>query len=192
MRTTEERIAEINRRSMLYIKRKKAILLSCVPVILCICFWGAYVGLQQPHKETDLATPPAELQDMASNTNATIPTPSGSLLSVQILGPGTDICLTDNNTLSRFQAVWEPIIATVNKNNAPSLGVSATPTDTWDPNTDYLITLTGQDGNTTEFLLTDGVLLNKETSDTYLPDAQQLIALFTCLDIPFDPSLLGA
>lgn len=191
MRSNEERIAEIYRRSEAIIrqrkKRRKQVLLACVPLVLCMTLFAAFV---LP------AMMPASMKDAAAPENMLADASGGRGLyaaKVKVTGPNLVLLHTLQQEVLRISdyinnCTLEPPASpeTPENNGVPGKEAADTHygdiTDTAD--TGYTITLFLEDGSKTQYRLEDGLLRNLETNKAYPLSPTQVSELKALLGIP--------
>ena len=207
MRSFEERIAEINRRSGRMIKerkkRRKYILTACIPVVLCIGLWLAWPA-QKPTPEEPKDT------NNAINVPLDSPSPQRYVLRVDVSGNDFSSYHTDEDlvteiydrlcsfTVSEDVEYQEPpteaIIDGGHTNGGsndivcgeqpqPEYSVDSSPIQDQSPD-QYHITLTLANGKKIEYVLIDHVLYNITTNEDVSLSDNEVEKLKTLLGIP--------
>ncbi len=171
------RIAEIYRRSEIILqkrkKRRKCVLFAGVPIVLCAVVIIANVMLfrfYEPKNTLGVIGSDHPQETIAADHSQVPQAAQKKLLSVRVQGPETEICLNESEALTRFMQALEGITDASNQggsNDSFSLGISGTEKLTYDPNTDYLIALTDNEGKTVEYVIKESVLFNAKTQEKY-------------------------
>lgn len=186
MNTTEERIAEIHRRSqMVFHKRKqnrRKILVACIPTVLCAAIIAAYIWCPSADTGTAAQNNPMDVAETTAPISITKPmeAPKG-LASVQVLGPTGEIFCNREDVLIRFQDILDGLTVSAKVNQDMVIGSSGVVNV--DSNEDYRFILTDGSGLTTEYVFNGSILLNEKSGEIYTPDETEIILLFEILGI---------
>lgn len=187
MNKTDERIAEIYRRSEIIFKKRKqnrkVVFIACVPTVLCAAVIVAHIF--SAGKEIAVQNDPGNVTETTAPISIAQPTegPMG-LVSVHVLGPTGEVFCNQENVLTRFQEVFDGMTASadVNLDVVPgSSGIENT-----EPNMDYRFVLTDSWGHTTEYVLKDSILVNEASGEVYIPEMTDIVLLFEILGISFN------
>ena len=213
MRSFEERIAEINRRSDRIIKerkkRRKYILATCIPVVLCIGLWLAWPA-QKPTPEEPKDTNNAINVPM-DEIKAPLDSPSSNryVLRVDVSGNGFNDYHTDEDLVTaiydrlcsftvsedvEYQEPTETIIDGGHTNGGsndivcgeqpePEYSVDSSPIQDQSPD-QYHITLTLENGSKIEYVLIDHLLSNVTANEEAILSDNEVAKLKTLLGIP--------
>ena len=188
MRNFEERIAEIYRRSEKILqqrrKRRKHILMVCIPLVLCVTVLGA-LSMPSMMPKGDAAP-----ENMLADTNGIY---TAMVMKVEVTGEDLDLSYTCREDVLKISAclracaVEPPSGSTLtdmedgsdqvgsSTNISASLGIAQ--------NIGHTITLIMEDGSKTKFLLADRLLKDQQTGDVYLLSQDQLFELKDLLGI---------
>ena len=196
MRNFEERKAEVFRRSEKRIKerkqRRQRILMTCIPLVLCLTIFGAFLfpqlnnNLQAPEGMPESETQAAMGQD--ENQSMTC-----SIAEIKVSGNGVSIRYTDaadllliSDQLNTYGTRAPETSGATNEDgsdrseNADDVvgGVADS------VNAAYTITLITHEGEKTEYRLIGNTLLNQTTNQAYTLTYEQAKELREILGVP--------
>lgn len=186
MNTTEERIAEIYRRSqMVFHKRKqnrRKIQVICIPTVLCAAIIAAYIWRPSTDKGIAAQNNPTNVAEITAPISITKPTedPNG-LVSVQVLGPMGEIFCNQEDVIIRFQDALDGMTVSAKVNQDIVIGSSGVVNA--DTKEVYRFILTDGSGLTTEYVCNGSILLNEKSREIYTPDETEILLLFEILGI---------
>lgn len=190
MRNFEECKAEVFRRSEKRImqrrQRRNHILMACIPLVLCITIWGAFIF---PNLTPEGVIGLGETRPTVEETGGyQIP----SLISpiAKITVAGTDLSLTYTD-VSDILLISKQLYSYGTRNPSVEVvpGDSVNPDDTdtsqsGSENTGYSIAFIMQNGEKTEYSLVGNKLKNLTTHQTYTLSQKDVNELKTLLGIP--------
>ena len=165
MKTFEQRIAEINRRSEEIIQKRKrnrrCILACCVPLVLCIGLWTIIPKCNTPFDATQSA-------DGTKFENS--PESMGTTAFVEVSDSKTTSVCHDAQTLSRILAILNRSgikpETTSDQSNYTQYGTGQISVGTnGDGIRAYRITVNAADGTRTVYTLKGSLLTNEETGE---------------------------
>ena len=196
MRNFEERKAEVFRRSDKRIKerkqRRQRILMTCIPLVLCLTIFGAFLfpqlnnNMQAPEGMPESETQAAMGQD--ENQSMTC-----SIAEIKVSGNGVSIRYTDaadllliSDQLNTYGTRAPETSGATNEDgsdrseNADDVvgGVADS------VNAAYTITLITHEGEKTEYRLVGNTLLNQTTNQAYTLTYEQAKELREILGVP--------
>lgn len=192
MKSFEERIAEINRRSEAILKqrrqRRKHILTVCIPLVLCVVVLMPIVPPAMCGSSGTSAAPES------SNEGSTdIPNigglPEADVGSVVISGKDISQTYTSPEDVQRILELISAIASAPETDGDEiwdynfSEGSSGVPGDTETEN-GYRLRISSGDGTSTEYLLLDSMLINQTAREVFRPEENVLSELKDALGIP--------
>lgn len=190
MRSLEERIAEIYRRSEMIVaqrkKRRKHILMACIPLVLCLSVFAAFVLL---------AMMPAGAKDAAAPENMRADA-SGSYglyaSKVKVTGSGLALIHTRQSEVLKISDYISQCTMETPENYEAANG-AAGKAESADSDyesiadtvsTGYSVTLIWEDGSKTEYLLDGDTLIHVSTGRYYPLSLTQANELKILLGLP--------
>lgn len=196
MKPMEERLAEIHRRSEVLIqkrKKRRAALMACVPLLLCLSLCGALLLPYWQNGPTsgsgDNQSPAGLRQELQSETQGTMGV-TLSVLRVRVEGHGFGVTHTEQPRVAEITKLLETF--TAKKESQESTGVFL-------PNTEYAAGVDSEGRLETdraynlfveteqgpqEYRLWGSVLKNLQNGKTYHLEEEELFALRDALGIP--------
>jgi adenosyl cobinamide kinase/adenosyl cobinamide phosphate guanylyltransferase len=194
MRDFEERKAEVFRRSEKRIKereqRRKHILLTCIPMVLCIMMLGVYV-LPEMRAEN---LPDGEIAPEFSDTNPAAETVEDCLHSllagtVEVSGNGISHSYSSDRDVQQILGLINDIVANPEDDYDEShRGFSVNESLVADVNEkkdeSYKILVRHSDGTETKYLLAGNMLIDQSTLEKFHMDETTCFALKHALGIP--------
>jgi hypothetical protein len=195
MRDFEERRAEVFRRSEKRIKerkqRRKHILLTCIPMVLCIMMSGVYV-LPKMRAEN---LPDWNIAPEFSDTHPAAETVEDCLSSlvtdtVEVSGNRISHSYSSNRDVQRILGLIDEIVETPVTVRDESLSdfaaIESAVTDSDDELKDmsYRILVRHSDGSETEYLIIGNMLMDQSTQEAFHMDEATSFALKEALGIP--------
>ncbi len=194
MRDFEERRAEVFRRSEKRIKerkqRRKHILLTCIPMVLCIMMLGVYV-LPEMRAEN---LPDGEIAPEFSDTHPAAETVEDCLHSlfagtVEVSGNGVSHSYSSDRDVEQILGLIDEIVATPVANCGDSLrdfGINESSVADLNEKKDesYKILVRHSDGTETKYLLAGNMLIDQSTLEKFHMDEATCFALKHALGIP--------
>jgi hypothetical protein len=196
MRDLNECQAEVLRRSEKRIKerkqRRKHILLTCIPMVLCIMMLGVY-ALPEMWTEN---SPDGDIMPEFSNANSVAETVEDCLSSlftetVEVSGNGIFRSYSSTGDVQQILGLIDEIMATPEVNYDDSLrGYGANESAVTDNNEErkdksYKILVRRSDGSAAEYLLIGNMLIDQSTQERFQMDEVTCFALKDALGIPF-------
>lgn len=196
MRDFEERKAEVFRRSEKRIKERKQhrkhILLTCIPMVLCIMMLGVYV-LPEMRVEN---SPDGVIVPEFSETHPVTETVEDCLNSllaetVEVSGNGISRSYSSNRDVQQILGLIDEIVATPEVNCDDSLRDFATNESTVADASEkkyesYKILVRRSDGSKAEYLLIGNMLIDQSAQEKFHMDEATCFALKDALGIPFN------
>ena len=194
MRDFEERKAEVFRRSKKRIKereqRRKHILLTCIPMVLCIMMLGVYV-LPEMRAEN---SPDGVIVPEFSDTNSAAETVEDCLHSlftgtVEVSGNGVSHSYSSDRDVQQILGLINDIVANPEDDYDEShRGFSVNESLVADVNEkkdeSYKILVRHSDGTETKYLLAGNMLIDQSTLENFHMDEATCFALKHALGIP--------
>lgn len=194
MRDFEERKAEVFRRSEKRIKeckaRRKHILLTCIPMVLCIMMLGVYV-LPEMRAEN---LPDGEIAPEFSDVNSVAETVEDCLNSlftdtVEVSGNGTSHSYSSNRDVQQILELIDEIVASPEVDYDDSLRdfgiIQSEVADVYEKkDKSYRIHVRRSDGSKAEYLLIGNMLIDQSTQEEFHMDETTCFALKDALGIP--------
>ena len=196
MRSFEERIAEIYRRSEEIVaqrkRRRKHILIACIPLVLCATVFASFIlPAMMPAGRKDAAAPENMLADAAGNAGL-------FAAEVKVTGPNLVLIHTRQSEVSKIsdyisQCTMEPpgTPETPDKFGAANGAVGKEEVSDSDyagisdaVSTGYTVTLVWEDGSKTEYRLEGDMLICISTGRSYPLCMTQINELKTLLCLP--------
>ena len=196
MRDFEERKAEVFRRSEKRIKerkrRRKHVLLTCIPMVLCIMMLGVYV-LPEMRAEN---LPDVEIAPEFSDADSVTETVEDCLNSlfaetVEVSGNGISRSYSSNRDVQQILGLIDEIVANPAANCDDSLrDYDTNESAVADFNEErkdqsYKIRVRHSDGSETEYLLIGNMLIEQSTQEKFHMDETTCFALKDALGIPY-------
>ena len=197
MRDFEERKAEVFRRSKKRIKereqRRKHILLTCIPMVLCIMMLVVYVLPEMRVENSPDGVIVPEFSDTHPVTE-TVEDCLNSLLAetVEVSGNGISRSYSSNRDVQQILGLIDEIVASPEINYDDSLRdydiSESTVTDLGDEfkAVSYRIFVRHSDGSETEYLLIENMLIEQSTQEEFNMDETTCFALKDALGIPYN------
>ena len=170
MRNFDERIAEIYRRSEKIVqqrkKRRKHILLVCIPLVLCLTVLGA-LSMPSMMPKGDAAP-----ENMAADASGIY---TANVVKVDVTGENRTLTYTDVQDVLRItdylrECTLEPPAAVQPENNGVCDREDSSQSvleDQSTENTGYTVTLVMEDGSQIRYFLQDHQLINAQTNCSY-------------------------
>lgn len=194
MRSLEERIAEIDRRSKIireHRKKRRHILSACIPVVVCLGIGAAFALLPGGASNEG-----AVIEGELNNRVESVETP---ITRIRVTGNGELRTYTDPALVSRIWKCLDAVDTVFTQSSSTDVSLRGETEDDLIGNPDsedsvgdlitdsadvgYTITLTMQDGETEELHLVENILVNRTTQKVYLLKKQELAALQEALGI---------
>ena len=188
MRSFEERVAEINRRSEKILQdrktRRKHILFACVPLVLCIGFCAAFI---LPNGSPAKDTAPENVTEAPKDGMA-----AGSLVcsyeTVHIQSPAYARTVTDRASVAKIYGAILDIYPEESDAIASGQGNKGSATDgrgeqIYGQAGGYGITFTTADGTEDVYVLQGNVLEKLRTGETVALTAEQQYNLYAALGL---------
>lgn len=197
MRDFEERKAEVFRRSEKRIKERKQhrkhILLTCIPMVLCIMMLGVYVLPEMRVENSPDGVIAPEVSDTHPVTE-TVEDCLNSLLAetVEVSGNGISCSYSSNRDVQQILGLIDEIVATPAANCDDSLRDydtnESTVADFNEERKDqsYKICVRRSDGSKVEYLLIGNMLIEQSTQEEFNMDETTCFALKDALGIPYN------
>ena len=192
MRNFEERKAEVFRRSEKRIKERKQrrnhILMTCIPLVLCLTIFGAFLFPQMD----DLKQAPESSNEQFSGAMGT--DEDGGLFagSVEVSGNGVSSYYTSVENVQGIMRLINGIVAVPETNDGDDLRDYITDESTsTDKNENYQescykIVVKRSDKTSTEYLLVGSVLIDQTTQQEYPVGEATMKDLKNALGIPLN------
>lgn len=181
MRSFEQRRAEIFRRSEERIKARKKrrcrVLAGCIPLVLCVCLYAAFV---QGGNMWDTA---GHMQDSDAMENMGIDSNGAFSGKVQVSGGGVSLTYTDQSGVSEILGIIAGITAVPETVLEAEANTVAVPEDAVREE-GYVLICTDAQGSVTEYILTGSVLIERTTLTEHVLTEKEQDALRNVLGIP--------
>lgn len=186
MRSFEERVAEINRRSEKILQdrktRRKHILFACVPLVLCVGFCAAFV---LPNGSPAKDTAPESVTE-APMEDAAMGSLFCSYETVHIQSPAYERTVTDRVSVGKIYGVILDIYPEESDANIPEKGNNGTVTggrgeQIYGKAEEYSITFTTADGTEDVYVLQENTLTKVRTGEVSVLTADQQQQLYAVL-----------
>lgn len=192
MRTFEQRIAEIHRRSNQILqerkRRKKRILLACAPLALCVIIFSAFFTLEKLSSGADTAND----SDMVMENVGAVPEQLGD--RIEVSGTGIYLCYTDPDDILLITDHLQKCGVEIPKRSSPTANPGSESVvedhsysaagDTNGSTTQYTLAITSAEGDITRYTFTGLLLENENTQKTYLLSQEQAKTLAELLNVP--------
>ena len=192
MRNFEERKAEVFRRSEKRIKERKQrrnhILMTCIPLVLCLTIFGAFLFPQMD----DLKQAPESSNEQFSGAMGTDEVGGLFAGSVEVSGNGVSSYYTSVENVQGIMRLINGIVAVPETNDGDDLRDYITDESTsTDKNENYQescykIVVKRSDKTSTEYLLVGSVLIDQTTQQEYPVSEDAMKDLKNALGIPLN------
>ena len=192
MRNFEERKAEVFRRSEKRIKERKQrrnhILMTCIPLVLCLTIFGAFLFPQMD----DLKQAPESSNEQFSGAMGTDEVGGLFAGSVEVSGNGVSSYYTSVENVQGIMRLINGIVAVPETNDGDDLRDCITDESTsTDANENYQencykIVVHRSDGTSTEYLLVGSRLIDQNTQQEFPVSEDTMKDLKNALGIPLD------
>ena len=192
MRNFEERKAEVFRRSEKRIKERKQrrnhILMTCIPLVLCLTIFGAFLFPQMD----DLKQAPESSNEQFSGAMGTDEVGGLFAGSVEVSGNGVSSYYTSVENVQGIMRLINGIVAVPETNDGDDLRDYITDESTsTDKNENYQescykIVVKRSDKTSTEYLLVGSVLIDQTTQQEYPVREDTMKDLKNALGIPLN------
>jgi len=192
MRNFEERKAEVFRRSEKRIKERRArrnhILMTCIPLVLCLTIFGAFLFPQMD----DLRQAPESSNEQFSGAMGTDEVGGLFAGSVEVSGNGVSSYYTSVENVQGIMRLINGIVAVPETNDGDDLRDYITDESTsTDKNENYQencykIVVKRSDKTSTEYLLVGSVLIDQTTQQEYPVSEDAMKDLKNALGIPLN------
>lgn len=177
MKTTDERITEIFRRSEIIFKkrqkRRKRILAVCLPMLLCVTLCLTIIGQFQITAKNDSQNPanPSKL--------------GNRLMLIEVSGSGIDVSNGQTEVLLRVQQIFDDITAKPDTDIKINdyISSSSVASSNCNQNADYQFILTNTDGHVAKYELKGCVFIDLSTDEEYTADPAEVMLLLQILGI---------
>lgn len=192
MRELHECQAEVFRRSEKRIKERRArrnhILMACIPLVLCLTIFGAFLFPQMD----DFKQAPESSNEQFSGTMGKDEVGGLFAGSVEVSGNGVSSYFTSAENVQGIMRLINGIVAVPETNDGDDLRDYITDESTsTDANENYQencykIVIKRSDGNSTEYLIVGSVLIDQATQQEYPVKEDTMKDLKDALGIPLD------
>lgn len=192
MRNFEERKAEVFRRSEKRIKERRArrnhILMACIPLVLCLTIFGAFLFPQMD----DLKQAPESSNEQFFGAMGTDEVGGLFAGSVEVSGNGVSSYYTSVENVQGIMRLINGIVAVPETNDGDDLRDYITDESTsTDKNENYQescykIVVKRSDKTSTEYLLVGSVLIDQTTQQEYPVSEDAMKDLKNALGIPLN------
>ena len=192
MRNFEERKTEVFRRSEKRIKERKQrrnhILMTCIPLVLCLTIFGAFLFPQMD----DLKQAPESSNEQFSGAMGTDEVGGLFAGSVEVSGNGVSSYYTSVENVQGIMRLINGIVAVPETNDGDDLRDYITDESTSTDKNEYYqescykIVVKRSDGSSTEYLLVGSLLINQTTQQEYPVGEATMKDLKNALGIPLN------
>ena len=190
MRNFEDRKAEVFRRSEKRIKERKQrrnhILMACIPLVLCLTIFGAFLFPQMD----DLKQAPESSNEQFSGAMGTDEVGSLFAGSVEVSGNGVSSYYTSVENVQGIMRLINGIVAVPETNdgneNSDFVVEDSTSTEQKGERGGYTILVKRSDGSSVEYLLTGSLLIDQTTQQEYPVSEDTMKDLKDALGIPLN------
>ena len=192
MRNFEERKAEVFRRSEKRIKERRArrnhILMTCIPLVLCLTIFGAFLFPQMD----DLKQAPESSNEQFSGAMGTDEVGGLFAGSVEVSGNGVSSYYTSVENVQGIMRLINGIVAVPETNDGDDLRDYITDESTSTDKNEYYqescykIVVKRSDKTCTEYLLVGSVLIDQTTHQEYPVSEDAMKDLKNALGIPLN------
>ena len=190
MREINECTAEVFRRSEKRIKERKKrrqhILMACIPLVLCLTLFSAFVlPAMMPAGSSDKNAAPESSNEQFSGALGEDGEGILSASFVEVSGNGVSNYYTSVEDVQSIMGLLNGIVAVPETDDAEDF-VTNESTNTTTEENGYKIVVTRSDGTTVEYLLLGTMLIDQATQEEFQMSEDTYIELTNALGIPLD------
>ena len=193
MREINECTAEVFRRSEKRIKerkRRRQILMACIPLVLCLTLFSAFVlPTMMPAGSSDKNAAPESSKEQYSGALGEDCDGILSAGSVEVSGNGVSNYYTSAEDVQSIMDLLNGIVAVPETEDADDFvtnGSTTTSRDEAYEDNGYKIVVTRSDGTTAEYLLLGTTLIDQATQEEFQMSEETYFELKDALGIPLD------